>query len=266
MTFLGVDLETASHFANISVVVLGLALAIVSTLAFRWNDQLQARKDAELARFQAESTAATAQADARAAEANAKAAEAGKGAAKALADAAEANKTAEGFRLAIAKANERAATANETAERERLARLQLEARLADRVITDSQKARLIAALGGIKGQTVDVTIFGDTPDIAAVSDAILGCLGQAGVLFNVFSPFGATGVRGVIIGIKPDAPQAVKSAAGSVGRILKETLDGGVGIEDFAKLVVVGAAGTTGQSDGAAASGQSPLRIWIGAK
>ena len=172
-----------------------------------------------------------------AAEANERATNAQGSLALAEQHSAEANAKAEGFRLDIAKANERAAAANETAEREGLARLQLEARLADRIITGDQKTRLKVAFATIRGQTVDVGMFGDNPDIANVSGAILQCLQESGVLVNTFSPLGGPGgVRGVIVGASPDAPAGVKTVAGSVVKILSETLDGGVGQLDFSKL------------------------------
>ena len=280
MTFLGFPLERAAVVAEWALIFGGIVLALLVALVSHLNGRAKTAEALATNKAIASAVSTAAVADARAAEANAKAKAsealvasanaASKEAVVKVAEAqrasAEASAKAEGFRLDIAKANERAATANETAERERLARLQLEARLADRVITDSQKSRLIAALGAIKGQTVDVTVFGDTPEVATVSGTIFGCLEKAGVLVNVFSPFGATGVRGVIVGIRPDASQAVKSSARTVVRILGETLGGGVGIEEFSKLDLPNAAGTGGQSQGAGARGQSPLRIWIGAK
>jgi hypothetical protein len=180
--------------------------------------------------------------------------------------AAKANALAESFRLDIAKANERAAAANETAEKERMARLELEARIADRVITDAQANRLIRTFSALKGQTVDVGVFGDSRDVATVSDAIMRCLTAAGARLQRFSPLGGgTGVRGVIIGVDPRASSAIKSAAESAVVILRETLGGGVGLLDFAKLKYDGAM-ATGQTEGAAAAGTGPVRIWIGNK
>jgi len=99
------------------------SLLILEILAHVYSGREATLKEAATAR----------DADNRRADADAHIAEAQRG-------AAEANTKAEGFRLDIARANERAASANETAERERLARLQLEARLADRMLTPAQQA------------------------------------------------------------------------------------------------------------------------------
>ena len=123
-----------------------------------------------------EADARIAEAQRGSAEANARASKAQESLALAEQHSAEANAKAEGFRLDIAKANEGAARANETSERERLARLQLEARLADRVFTPDQQRRCTSALASSKGITVDVSVLGDTIEIATFSGSVLDCL------------------------------------------------------------------------------------------
>jgi len=199
------------------------------------------------------------------AQANERAAKAQGSLATAEQHAAEANAKAEGFRLDIAKANERAASANEIAERERLARLQLEARLADRIITPDQKRRITEAFAPMKGQTMDVVIPGDTPETSRVAEAIIGCLSDAGVLLNVFHPFSGGGAQGVVIGVRPDATEGDKRAGTQLFAILRETLGGGVGLVDFDKIVV-GGTGNGGSTPGAAPSGKSPIRLQIAPK
>jgi hypothetical protein len=171
-------------------------------------------------------------------------------------------------KLDIATANERAATANATAERERVARLELEARLADRVINDDEETQLKAAFEKIKGQTADLSVFGDNADIANVVNRVFRCLKSAGVHVNTFTPLGGpVDVRGVLVGTSSDALPAVKEAADSMVAILRETLQNGIGMWDFSKLDVGQTAGMSSETDaGAEPRGKAPLRIWIGAK
>lgn len=192
---------------------------------------------------------------------------------------AEANAKAEGFRLDIARANEGAAQAqaqvagaqrasaeaNKIAESERLARLQLEARLADRIITPDQRLRLTQAFSPLRGQTVDVVIYGDTPETSRTADAVLGCLQSAGLLFNFFHPASGGAAQGVVIGIRADAPEADKQAGTKFVTILGETLGLGVGSADFEKMIVSGT-GTGGSMPGAAPVGKSMIRLQLAPK
>lgn len=199
------------------------------------------------------------------AQANERASKAQESLALAEHHSAEANAKAEGFRLDIARANERAASANETAERERLARLQLEARLADRVILAVQEQSLKTAFARLKGQTVDVSVLGDTPEISQFSGTIMSRMRQAGVLLNATHPLGGTIARGVLVGVKPDASPEFKQTANELVAILQQSVGGGVALWDFGELIIGGI--STGSSDqGATPEGQSPLRIVIGSK
>jgi hypothetical protein len=67
------------------------------------------------------------------------------------------------------------------------------------------------------------------------------------------------------VGVSPDAPAVIRTVADAVVKILSETLGGGVGTWDFAKLAYDGAA-MTGDAPGALPRGKAPLRIWIGSK
>jgi hypothetical protein len=150
-------------------------------------------KIGELGTQAAGANARIAEAQRRSAEANALAKEAQASLALAEQHSAEANTKAEGFRLDIARANERAASANETAERERLARIQLEARLADRVITPDQKRRITELFASIKGQTVDVVVVGDSLEITKTFTAILEGIHNAGGIAQ-FVPSNGRGI------------------------------------------------------------------------
>lgn len=259
-------------------VLVGVAGAWLSYMVWSSGNRVQEAVRAASDARTAEASEKAAAANARASEANARAMAsealvassdaASKDAVARVAEAqraaAEASAKAEGFRRDIALANERAAAANATAERERFARLQLEARLADRVVTDAQRSRLVDAFAPLRGDTVEVGIFGDNPDISHVANTILECLKQAGAEFTFFNALGGGGgVRGVIVGVKPDASPSIKGVATSFVAILKETLGGGVGAVGYDELSFNGAS-TAGQSGKAGSS--IVLRIWIGAK
>lgn len=177
---------------------------------------------------------------------------------------AEANAKAEGFRRDIAQANERAAEANRIAEQERLARLQIEARLADRVITPLQEQQMEAAFAPLKGKTVDVVVLGDTVEITQFSRKIIDCMRRTGVLINFDRPLGAA-ARGVLVGVKPDSPAEFRKAAEEFITALQQTVGNGASLWDFDKLVS-NSVSVGGRDPGAAQKGQSPLRVWIGSK
>jgi hypothetical protein len=176
---------------------------------------------------------------------------------------AEANAKAEGFRLDIAQANARAAEANRIAEQERLARLQLEARLADRILLPIQEQNLERTFAKLRGKTVDVTTLGDTMEIAQFSGKIIDCLRRSGVLLNISRPLGGASARGVLVGVKADAPPEFKQSADAFIAILRQTVGEGVGHWDFEKLV---SGGPVTFSSDKGAEPNSPLRIWIGSK
>ncbi len=192
---------------------------------------------------------------------------------------AEANAKAEGFRANIAEANasaakaqaqiadarQAAAEANKIAESEKLARLQLEARLADRVISPNQLSRITQAFEPLRGQTVDVVIIGSSLEVTKTSDAILNSIVAAGVPLNYAHPIAAAYAQGIIVGLRKDASAAQRQACSSLISILVETLGSGVGRYDFDKISVQ-ITGTNGSTPGAAPMGQSPLRLVIAPK
>jgi prephenate dehydrogenase len=196
------------------------------------------------------------------ATANERAAKAQESLALAEQHSSEANAKAEGFRRDIAQANERAAEANRIAEQERLARLQIEARLADRIISPVQEQKMEAAFAPLKGKTVDVAILGDTMEITQFSTKIITAMRKAGVLLIVSHPIGGPSARGVLAGVKSDAPAEFKKTADEFIAILQQT-GNGAGLWDFDQLVSGGAA-MVSQDQGATAG--SPLRIFIGSK
>jgi len=273
-----------------------LLLTVVGTFLVWWSgnraqDAIQSAANAQVVKVEAEAreNVARVEADAKgriaeasqkaaeaaqkAAEANQKASEANERATKAASSlalaeqhAADANAKAERFRLDIAQANERAAEANRIAEQERLARLQLEARLADRVLLPTQEQGLRESFARLNGQTVDINILGDTMEISQFSGKIMACMRDAGVLLNVSHPLGGAAARGVLVGVKPDAPQEFKQTATEFITILQQSVGGGVGLWDFDKLSMSGATAMVSSDKGATPSSQSPLRIVIGSK
>jgi hypothetical protein len=263
--------EWWAFWAGISAVALTAAAALMGLISWYFNTQVNSARDRTAAEFRLKSEtdmtalgATAADSNRKAAEALSNLAEANARAAEARQKAAEANKLTESFRLDIAQANERAAAANETAEKERLARLQLETRLADRVITGSQLTRLRAAFSKIKGQTVDLVIFGDTMEVATVAGEILKAMQDAGVLVNQFAPLGGA-ARGVMVGVQPDATSSAKEVASVMVATLRETLGPGVATLTLEKMQIPGA-GMTADAPGGLPMGQGALRIFIGGK
>jgi len=250
------DATTAKGASAGAVTASGTALTLATS----------ARKEADTfeADIKSANTHAT-EAESHLAEANARAAEADAKAEGFRSDIAKANAASAQASAQVAEAQREAASANETAERERLARLQLEARLADRVISPDQRLRITAVFAPMKGQTVDVVFSGDTPEVSRTADAIIGCISAAGVLVNLFHPMQGGGAQGVVIGIKLGAPAEDKMAGEQLVRILRESLGGGVGTADFDKIAITGT-GTVGGTPGATPAGQSPFRLQIAPK
>ena len=171
MTFLGLDLASSAYLANVAVVVLTVILAIVGVFAFRWNDQLQAEKDADRDRIQSELRLATSAADARAAEANAKAADASKGTATALSDAAAANERAAKLEGDAEEQRGRAARAETKAAEAEQRVAQLQQRVAPRRLTTNQRQRLLAALTTLKKGPLRIScVMGDGEGNAFAED------------------------------------------------------------------------------------------------
>jgi hypothetical protein len=244
---------------------LSVLVAIVTVVALYARTQSSKEEKAALIIYQSTTQTTIATLNTRAAEANERATQAQSSLALAEQHSAEANAKAEGFRLDIARANERAAGANELAEKERLARLQLEARLADRVLTPDQERRITLACAKLKGMTVDFAVIGDTMEIARFSGGLLSALQKAGVPVNRINPMAGASAQGVLVGVKQDAPAVVAQAASALIAILRESVGGGVGPWAWQDLNFFGS-GMVFQAEGAVPIGQAPLRIVVAAK
>jgi hypothetical protein len=193
------------------------------------------------------------------AKANERASKAQESLALAEQHAAEANAKAEGFRLDIAKANERAASANETAERERLARLELEARLADRVLTPQAKeqlARLAAKLP--KGSKIDILIYGDSLEIANIMVSIRDSL-ATNANVRVWKVTGGGSVRGILIGTDPKSDPKIAEVAAGIAPVLNASSIA-AGPWEFQELE------PRGMRSGPPEPSDAPIRISIGSK
>lgn len=194
------------------------------------------------------------------AEANARATKAQESLGLAEQHSAEANAKAEGFRLDIAKANERAASANEIAERERLARLQLEARLADRIISSQQQASLSAALAPFRGVTVDAVTFGDTTEIGRITGNLLNAVQGAGwVVHTAQAGGGERTVTGILIGTRPGSDANIVRAANALASAL-QSMGIAAGPWPFDQMPLPGIRFNT------SVTGDTALRIFIGSK
>jgi hypothetical protein len=243
-----------------------MALKRAKQVADAQSELLQA-KDKQLALDLGDKDVKIAQAGRDASKANRGAAEANERATKAQESLAlaeqhsvEANTKAEGFRLDIAKANERAASANETAERERLARLQLEARLADRVLTPDGQSRLVALAARFpRGTRIDICMFGGTLEIANITGSINKSLVAGGWTVRQWQVTGGGAVRGILIGTNPSADAATaRAASGIVSTLVSAGI--GAGPWKFDELVA------GGMRQGPGEPMDAPIRMFIGSK
>jgi hypothetical protein len=241
----------------------GVRLWVLSKRLHAVQHSEDQERQSEIARLNKEAGDArktAGEAQERAAKAEGHLAQANEGAALAEQHAAEANKTAESFRLDIAQANERAASANETAERERLARLQLEARLADRVLTPqgrSQLTRLAASFP--KGTRIDICVFGETIEVANIAQSINKSLEDGGWTVRQWRVMSGGSVRGILVGTDPKADATTTRAASGI--ILALVSAGiGAGPWKFEELTVGGMMVGPGEPMDA------PIRMFIGSK
>jgi hypothetical protein len=174
---------------------------------------------------------------------------------------AEANAKAEGFRLDIAQANERAASANEIAEKERLARLQLEASLADRVITPDGQAKLASLTKEFPDSVhLDVCAFGGTLEVANITRAIIEPLN--GWTIRLWRLTGGAAARGVMIGTSPSATETDRKAAQRLVEVLHSA---GIDVGNWGYDELIKAA-NSGIRNGPGGAVDAPILMVIGTK
>ena len=191
-------LTTAASWAGFFAVGFTAAAAVSGLAAWYFSGELSKMNAAKLAAFQEESRTTIASADARSAEANQK--------------AAEANKLAEGFQLDIAKANEGAAAATALAEKERLARLQLEARLADRRLSEVQQKEIVEALKPLGPFSAQVFTYSDVTEVSRIAQAIQAILVSAEWTVGLAAATGGVTVSGIVMAVGQDAASDVRNA------------------------------------------------------
>lgn len=93
------------------------------------------------------------------------------------------------LRKDTADANARAAEANQKAEQERLARIQLEAKIADRVLTPDQQSHIASDLkaASLEGQHATIVWYSESFEAAKFASQIEGAVKSAGWVTK-FSP------------------------------------------------------------------------------
>lgn len=131
--------------------------------------------------------------------------------------ASEAKRDAEKFKLDIASANERAANAERETAR-------LNARLADRTLSDSQLSSLIENLKPFAGQAFQVVPYWGDKESTGIADRITGGLTKAGWVFVKLETYTMLpgGLVGVDVYVHPESDQRIQQAAAALVRTLNE--------------------------------------------
>ena len=125
------------------------------------------------------------------------------------------------------EANARAAEANAIAERERLARLQLEARLAPRSLTQAQQDDLRDRLRPHGAHDLDVLIYGDTPEIVGIASLVIGSITAANWNVRGWSVLpGGMAVTGILVSTRSGSDHVTEAVAGAlVSALSAQALD-----------------------------------------
>lgn len=199
--------RTVFIFYILSLAITVFLSYIVWSTSNKYQDAVKADADARIKTAQA--SAETAKADIK--KADVKIAD--------LSLKSESLKTeTEKAREGIAIANQKAAEANEKAESERLARLQLEARLADRVLTNEDQIRLTSLIVPFRGTEIDVFAFGGTFEVENICKILIKCLSKAGWKVHQMTMIQSTNilVQGIVIGIRPGVNETIVNGAQSL--------------------------------------------------
>lgn len=122
-----------------------------------------------------------------------------------------ANAKAAQLRVEIDLAKQREKTAG--AEK---ALLELQARLADRKLTQPQRNDLTNLLKEWPGTDVDVIVWGDSAEVEIITGQILECLQNAGWHLHAGHSGGGGAVRGILVGTRPDADNNTTKAANAL--------------------------------------------------
>ena len=206
------------------VYITAAVLAVIATFSIVYfGNRVASLKDAELKAYQrdadariAEAHTQSATADAQAAQANAEVAKANQTAAQAQSDASIANQraeeakaTAEQSRLDKVKIEKDNLILQQQVEQEKIARLNIEKQLANRSLTREQQMAILTAMTPLGGQRMDLFLYPNDGEIAAIANQIAQCLN--GWTFKVFFPMGGF-VQGMAIDYDPADQTALKRA------------------------------------------------------
>ncbi len=161
-------------------------------------------------------------------------------------------------------ANERAAVANRIAERERLARLQLEARLAPRSLSQGQQDNIHDRLRAFGHRDVDVFLFGDTPEIGNIAGRIINSCIAVPWTVRVWSVLpGSPIIQGILVMLRSGPDRDAQLAAnGLVTALQANGLEAGLFNAQFADGVMPWSLNGPPWDNNTAA----PIRLLIGAK
>lgn len=169
-------------------VVIGVAGESLYGIRTWWNNRKLREVNLQIEKYRESETALF----------NQKAGEALERAATAEQHLAEANEGAAQANERAANAQKEAAKSNEAAERERLARLQLEARLADRVLTSEQVDKLKKSLSAFPPQTAAIVVFGNSVEIMSIAQQLSATLIAVGWTLHSGTTSMAA-VRGIVV-------------------------------------------------------------------
>lgn len=133
------------------------------------------------------------------------------------------NKEAGEARKAAGDAIERAASVEQNAEKESLARIKIEERLAWRVLSPDQQARMASKLSDFRGYRVDIGTSPDTVEGARLAGQIQAVLTSAGWLANKTAGMMDIIASGVVVRTTTDA-RGVKAGLALVEALRLSTL------------------------------------------
>jgi hypothetical protein len=137
--------------------------------------------------------------------------------------------------------------------------LELQARLADRVLTKAQQDSVTNQLKQWAGIDVDVMVWGDSAEIEIVSQQIIQALMAAGWHLHAGHAVGGGAVRGILIGVKLDASNNLQAASNA---LLSGLRSAGLasGFWKFDEMKQPGLMANTSYT------GTAPIRLFIGSK
>ncbi len=160
---------------------------------------------------------------------------------------------------AIAEANARAAEANQKAEEERLARIQIEQRLAPRILGNADLEDLLRQLSKFAGQAIDVFAYDQNREVVGIASPLIAALKAA--RWSVLVETGAEGrvVSGMLVEVSSDASPASHDAANALVSALRSkglTVAGPTPKTPSLNLMSIGPANFD----------KAPVKLTIGAK